>query len=139
MGETKTLTIQCGLEMNARPENPDEDQRHDASGDDPGIASVQLRCGGLVILKAISANALAMKFAIVPAAETSRRASAAIASSQHSKCTDDSARGLPPSATQAPPCPTPSCTTFDAAYATSAIVVTVRRSGSGRPGCLVVT
>ena len=40
--ETKTLTIQCGLEMNARPENPDEDQRNDASGDDPNIASVQL-------------------------------------------------------------------------------------------------
>ena len=41
-GETKTLTIPCGLEMNARPENPDEDQPNDASGDDPDIASVQL-------------------------------------------------------------------------------------------------
>ncbi len=30
------------LKMNARPENPDENHRGDASGDDPGIATIQL-------------------------------------------------------------------------------------------------
>ena len=30
------------LEMNARAENPDEDTRSDASGDDPGVASFQV-------------------------------------------------------------------------------------------------
>src|ERR1035437_3590753 len=80
-----------------------------------------------------------LHFTIVPAASTPRRASALIPCSPHSKCTDESTRGLPPRARQVPPCPTASYRTFDAAEATSAIAVTVGRSGSEGPDCLAIT
>src|SRR5712664_3295959 len=99
-------------------------------------------CGlrtGLVALRATSPIAPAMKFTIVPAAATPRRASALIASSPQSKCTDESTLGFPPRATQAAPWPNASCETFEAAYATSAIAVTVRRSGRERSDSLLAT
>lgn len=46
-------------------------------------------------LNAIKASPPARKFTIVPAAETMRRETSLIASSPHSKCTDESTRGFP--------------------------------------------